>query len=225
VGSFYRYIDEEDHQVAVRTLPRESGEIKKALLETNQFAHAAVMFTAKAIDTVGPYREFFTYAQDYDLFLRISERFDVYNIPVILLEWRLSLDSASVKYRPLQRAYAKIAVQCSLERRTGGSDPLDREDYSAEEIETLKQLTTSSFSSWLKKRAIKARSYYQWASYFYYLENPGPPRRYYVIRLLLRSFWENPFLFILFISETVLNALKRLLNSHTGITKEEREGG
>lgn len=209
VGTSYRYIDEEGRQINETKLPCTNHEIKKALLETNQFAHASVMFTAKAIETVGPYREFFTYSQDFDLFLRISEKFDVYNIPGILLEWRIRLNSTSVKYRTLQQEFAQIALLCSLERSKTGKDPVDEKEINVNGIPALKNKASLSLSSWCKKKNIMAKSYYIWADYFYRQEKSYAPGRRYTYRLILKSILANPFMFLLLISKRLIEFFKR----------------
>ncbi len=211
VGTSYRYIDEQGRQIIEKKLARTNREIKKALLKTNQFAHASVMFTAQAIETVGPYRDFFTYSQDYDLFLRISEKFHVYNIPAILMEWRVRLNSASVKYRTLQQRFAQIALLCSLERRKTGKDPIQRQDFNGYGMAALKNLGSSSLLSWCKRKNIMAKSYYLWADFFHRLEKSYAPGRRYCIRLLIKSFLANPFISLILIGKRLIGFIKRRL--------------
>ena len=208
VGTSYRYIDEEGRCIYEKILPRTSPEIKKALGITNQFAHASVMFPAQAIAAVGPYREFFRYAQDYDLFLRIAEKFEVYNIPEILTEWRVRLNSASVKYRTLQNQYAHIARISASERSKTGKDPVERQDFSPDEISSLEYLAAPSLLSRYRRKNIMANSYYYWANFFQRREKSYPPGRRYAIRLLIKSFLANPFVFLFLISKRVVDSLK-----------------
>ncbi|MGD2087935.1 MAG: glycosyltransferase [Candidatus Aminicenantes bacterium] len=216
VGTNYRNIDEQGRRINEMKLPSTNREIKKVLLETNQFAHASVMFTAKAIEAVGPYREFFTYSQDYDLFLRISEKFDVYNLPAVLVEWRVRLNSASVKYRTLQQEFAQIALLCALERRKTGKDPVEGNEING--------LPAWKFSR-CKRRNIMAKSYYLWADYFYRRKQSYTPGRQYAARLILKSFLANPFMFLLLICKRLIGFFKRpsRLNAVTANHRENKQ--
>jgi len=215
VGTRFRYIDEQGHQVLESHLPSTNQEIKKKLYDSNQFAHSSVMFTIQSIQTVGSYKNFFIYAQDYDLFLRISEKYDVYNIPEVLVEWRIRLNSASVKYRTLQDRYAHVARMCSLERRKTGTDPIEKKDFRVNEISALKKLTSTHFSTRCKKKNIMANSYYYWANFFHRKRKIYPQGIRYTFRLLIKSFLANPFIFLLLICKRLISSLKWRLKINT----------
>ena len=87
--------------------------------------HGSIMIRKTCLLVVGPYREIFEYAQDYDLYLRISEKFGVANIPEPLYRLRLHPGSVSRRNRPRQDLYASLALKLAKERKQKGRNILD----------------------------------------------------------------------------------------------------
>lgn len=124
VGTYYTLINDKGKVLhAVKPLT-DSKELKEQLLIKNQFGHGSVMFRAECIEKVGRYREEFMSAQDYDLWLRISEVYDMANIPELLYKWRLDINSISVNRKSQQDKYALLAIELAKERRRFGKDRL-----------------------------------------------------------------------------------------------------
>jgi len=99
-----------------------------ALLRQALFTHGEVMFRRQLFDRVGGYREFFRFAQDRDLWLRMS-RFADYRIVERPLYQRFKLEDGvgtSAEKLILQGVLSDFAVQCALSRGTDGKDLLDR---------------------------------------------------------------------------------------------------
>ena len=67
----------------------------ETLLYRNLFTHGEVMFRKALFDKVGGYREIFTYAQDRDLWLRISQHATYEIVPEVLYERRVFDNSVS----------------------------------------------------------------------------------------------------------------------------------
>jgi glycosyltransferase involved in cell wall biosynthesis len=65
------------HEALQRILPRR-----------NQFAHGSVMFRKQMIQAVGGYRRKFWYCQDYDLYLRLVNRYKLANLSEVGYQWR-----------------------------------------------------------------------------------------------------------------------------------------
>lgn len=84
--------------------------------------HGSMMMRRAAVLTVGGYREAFRAGQDYDLWLRLSERGDVDNLPDVLYQWRLDRDSIYTSRRTLQLTCAAIALAFAHERGRHGAD-------------------------------------------------------------------------------------------------------
>ena len=122
VGTYYSRIDAHETVLQNMKPPILSQDLKKRLEKGSQFAHGSVMLRRHCIECVGGYREEFRAAQDYDLWLRISERFDVANIPEFLYQWRLNLFSQSARGLNVQSIYASMALELAKERRLRGVD-------------------------------------------------------------------------------------------------------
>ena len=100
----------------------------KRLLEHNMFTHGEIMFRKNIYDKVNGYRPFFVYAQDHDLWLRMSEHCD-YNIIEEVLYRRFRLDtgvSRNTEKEMLQASLSEFAVYCARQRNNEKQDPLDR---------------------------------------------------------------------------------------------------
>lgn len=100
----------------------------ETLLKRNLFTHGEVMFRRAIFDAVGGYREFFSFAQDRDLWMRMSEQCG-YRIVTEPLYRRIKLPGGVAKSPEkllLQTYLSDFAVQCARARRRGERDPLDR---------------------------------------------------------------------------------------------------
>ncbi|MCI0439959.1 MAG: glycosyltransferase [Chloroflexi bacterium] len=124
VGSWYDIIDEDGTLLATKTMPSSDMELKAALPIQNPFCHGSVMFRKAAVEAVGGYRPQFKASQDYDLWLRLSERYSMSVVPKTLYRWRLRRSGVATSARMLQRAYAKVALDCCLQRRSGKPETL-----------------------------------------------------------------------------------------------------
>jgi len=124
VGTYYYMINEKGKILNTIKPSIKNEEIKSKLLNGNQFGHGSVMFRKKCIQEVGYYREEAGPVEDYDLWLRISDRYNIANIPVPLYKWRINVKSVSVTKKVLQDKYALLAIELAKERKRFGKDKL-----------------------------------------------------------------------------------------------------
>jgi glycosyltransferase involved in cell wall biosynthesis len=199
VGSWFREIDEKGQPISEVKTPETDAEIKAALRKGNTFAHSSVMYPRHCIEKVNGYREFFEFSQDYDLFLRLTAEFKAHNLPEILLDWRIRLDSVSVRFKVLQDLYAEMARECAY----------SNVDLPSDQDEWLKHHIGSS----LQRSRTSAIGYYKWAAIFFYNRTSYKRRIYSCIRLLFRSLVANPATFARLCSHTMKNAGLRFLHS------------
>jgi len=75
---------------------------------------------------VGGYRQAFDSAEDYDLWVRLSERYPLANMPDVLVDYRWHGDNTTVRRRRKQALGAHIAKLAAAERRRGRPDPTSR---------------------------------------------------------------------------------------------------
>ncbi|MGB7408403.1 MAG: glycosyltransferase [Pontixanthobacter sp.] len=100
---------------------------RKTLIQRNLFSHGEVMFRRSIYEQVGGYREFFKFAQDRDLWLRMSRYCDYSIVPEILYERKI-LDEgvgSTLKKLILQAYLSDFAVQCAIEIDQGRPDLLE----------------------------------------------------------------------------------------------------
>ncbi|MGI8891038.1 MAG: glycosyltransferase family 2 protein [Chthoniobacterales bacterium] len=89
------------------------------LLSYNYLCHFTTV-RREVVEKAGRFRSEYDGAQDYDLFLRISELTDrIHHLPRILYHWRRSETSTSdnIRRKPLALEAGRRAVQAHLERR------------------------------------------------------------------------------------------------------------
>ena len=156
VGCWVEMIDENGQKTKRVNFPIVPYLLRWRLLFTNTFAHSAVMFRKDAALGVGGYSEKLRYAQDYDLWSRISIHWDVANIPSELVEWRFwkegisALQAKKQEETTIQIAKRNMAYmigehpnethfECLRELYTGttkglGSEDIDRLNRSTGEL-------------------------------------------------------------------------------------------
>jgi glycosyltransferase involved in cell wall biosynthesis len=102
VGSWVELMDRNDDLTGeVWNEEEPYQKIPCRLLFHNYFAHSAVLLRRSAIDAVEingeVYRKDYPNAQDYDLWVRISKKFKVWNIPKVLIKYRVHSNCISLK--------------------------------------------------------------------------------------------------------------------------------
>ena len=83
------------------------------------------MIRKAALEQCGGLRTQFRASSDFDLWLRMDERFRMANLPHVLVNYRRHDGNISVRNLFLQTLSAHIARQAALLRRRGLSDPVD----------------------------------------------------------------------------------------------------
>jgi len=126
LGTRYDEIDESGRVIRRGNRYAGSTLVERALLQGNSsvFCHGSVMFRRTCFEHIGGYREQFkNAAEDYDLWLRMAERYELDNIVETLYQHRLRLDSVSFEYFLQYQRGAAFALECARRRRSGLSEP------------------------------------------------------------------------------------------------------
>ncbi|MGD1078802.1 MAG: glycosyltransferase [Candidatus Sulfotelmatobacter sp.] len=124
VGSAVQFIDETGKPLRVAGRPLRHDEIEKVLFDCGFMWHPTVIMRRAAWARVGGYRKI-PHAEDFDLWLRIAEHFQLGNLPDVLVKYRLHPGQVSVANCKKQ-ALGAAAVRLSATARKGGMvDPLD----------------------------------------------------------------------------------------------------
>ncbi len=137
--------------------PINHAEIIEWMVNKNCFWHGSVMFRKDAFEAVGGYRTAFKLAQDYDLWLRLAEQYQVANLPETLYRMRFSVNMASVRRNDEQNAYAELARRLAAERRDFGEEQTD--------IEVASDKITRHFCRMdpFTRRYRRGQNYVEWA--------------------------------------------------------------
>lgn len=125
LGGAVEWMDSSGKSLEVHRHPTGDREIKSELLTHSVFWHPTVIMRKEAFVSVGGYRPAFVSAHDYDLVVRIAEKYECANLEEIVLRYRVHpLQISSGK--KIQQTLCILAVHASAAaRRTGESDPLD----------------------------------------------------------------------------------------------------
>jgi hypothetical protein len=122
LGTAYEVIDDTGHVLEVVKPPCDDQKLKQALEKGNIFCHGSVMMRRATVQRVGGYNEAFPVTQDYDLWLRISDRHKIGNLEVPLYQFRFYSQTVSRNSRPLQLAYRQLALMLAQQRLRGEAE-------------------------------------------------------------------------------------------------------
>ena len=128
LGSAAEWTDAQGTSLFTLEFPTEHDEIRSALVTRCAFSHTSILMRREAFVAVGGYRKAFALAHDYDLFLRISERFQCANLEQVLVKYRLHLQQSSLSKRDQQIHCALAARASAVCRKNALLDPLDSAD-------------------------------------------------------------------------------------------------
>jgi Glycosyl transferase family 2 len=123
IGSAWRIIDRDDRPRQIVRPPTDPAAIATGLLERNCLAHPTMLLRRAAVMAAGLYRDTFRYAEDYDLWLRLSEHHKLYAVPQPLLDYREhpgQISQGALEQRILAELGAQVAARA---RRQGAPDP------------------------------------------------------------------------------------------------------
>ena len=132
VGSAVKVISSAGAELATFRHPTEPAEIAATLRTYNCFWHGSIMFRRDSFLELGGYDERFVTAQDYDMWLRFSERHPLANLPAPLYAYRFTVESVTVKRMVSQHRLAVLARRFAEERSAGaGTKDLEVTPYLA----------------------------------------------------------------------------------------------
>ncbi len=116
VGSSYYQIDEHGRIRSLIEVLTGDADLRAGLRQQNWFGHGSVMLRREALRQAGGYDEEFAYAQDYDLWLRLSEQFKLANLAEPLYCWRATASCLSHRQSREQEHFAGLARQKAAAR-------------------------------------------------------------------------------------------------------------
>ncbi len=122
VGSAAVLVDGNGRRISVARVPTSSRAIHATLGHRNCVNHPSVTLRRSALEAVGGYR--FDHVEDYDLWLRLSERFDLLNLAEPLILYRLHAQQVSRRMLEEQVRRTLTVRAAARQRRAGRPDPL-----------------------------------------------------------------------------------------------------
>jgi hypothetical protein len=121
LGSSAIVIDERGVEIGATTVASECARLKWSLLFGNAFVHPSAIMSYSALESVGQYSEDPNTwcVDDYDLWSRIAEKFEVGNVVRPLVKWRKHDSSTSSKYSELQDEQRQMVSERNICRILG----------------------------------------------------------------------------------------------------------
>jgi len=110
VGSDVEWRHDDGSLAFALSLPSKHEDISRALHHTVCLIHPTVMFRVSVLHAVGNYSYDYPAAEDFDFFWRIAQRFQVANVPEVLLVTRFDVNGLSVTRRKKQLR-SKLRIQ------------------------------------------------------------------------------------------------------------------
>ena len=178
LGSYFIAINEAGDFLQYFRPPTDSDTLRRKLLVKNSFAHGTVMFRKECIEKVGCFREELKHCEDYDLWLRVSQFFELANLPFYLYKWRLNINSVSLANKHIQDRNVQLTIRLHQERLSLGMDQIQRGEFDAKKW--FKSTTDD-----LRKKAIAVRAYHFQGSCFLLNDHHKKALEYYLKSLKL----------------------------------------
>lgn len=140
--------------------PLGDADIRAVLLRCNPFCHPAVMMRKEVVLAAGGYRKALLDVDDYDLWLRISERSKMAGFTEQVLRYRVHRGQVSVRNMRQQTEFLFAAQASAAHRRQGKPDPLSSANQITPEILSALGVTERDVQRYL------AGAYEYWIALF-----------------------------------------------------------
>ena len=119
VGSAISIINQDGDKVGEKGFSTDMESIRRNKYSQLPLAHPATSIRKSALESVGGYRDFFFPSEDYDLWLRLLEKYSLANSSKILTEYRIHpAQATAAKY--FRNYAAAIAAETSSKYKTSG---------------------------------------------------------------------------------------------------------
>jgi glycosyltransferase involved in cell wall biosynthesis len=116
LGGSTECIDQDGKVMFVMRWPGWNEGLRDYLLLDCHIAHTTIMFKREVFMTLGGYRACYEDTEDYDLFLRLSDRYTIDNLPVILCQYRIHEKQVSVR-KAHQQILSGIGARLATQAR------------------------------------------------------------------------------------------------------------
>jgi hypothetical protein len=144
LGTAVQWIDATGRELLICRFPTDDKPLKEALGVRCSFWQPTVLLRKEAFILTGGYRDAFAPAEDYDLWLRVTEHFDCANLDDILLKYRIHPHQVSVRKRKQQTLGILGAKKSAAMRQIGEEDIFRTVDVITPELLTQLGVTEAA---------------------------------------------------------------------------------
>ncbi|MGA2593414.1 MAG: glycosyltransferase [Bryobacteraceae bacterium] len=124
LGGAVEWIDATGKSLGTYRYPVEDRQIKALLLHGCALWHPTVLLRREVFVRTGGYRAVVVDAEDYDLWLRIADHFQLANLEAVVLKYRIHPYQISMRRREQQTRSFLAAQVAATTRKNGLPDPL-----------------------------------------------------------------------------------------------------
>ncbi len=144
LGAAVQWINASGRALYVGHVPVEDDELRKSLAIHCPFWQPTVLLRKEAFVRAGGYRKAFAPAEDYDLWLRVTEHFQCANLQDVVLKYRIHPQQVSLRKRKQQTLGALAAQTSAAMRKKRQNDVFDSIEVITPEILTEHGVTEST---------------------------------------------------------------------------------
>jgi hypothetical protein len=136
LGGAVQWINASGRELHIGRVPTDDKQLRKSLAVHCPFWQPTVLLLKEAFDRAGGYRNAFSPAEDYDLWVRITENFQCANLEDIVLKYRVHSQQVSLRKRKQQTLGILAAQRSAALRREGREDVFSSVDVITPELLT-----------------------------------------------------------------------------------------
>jgi glycosyltransferase involved in cell wall biosynthesis len=125
LGSAVEMVGPEGESLGIYAPDCGDQELRQVMMKLNPFRHPAILMRKGIASGVGGYRKVMLDTDDYDLWLRMSERTQIANLPEVLVKYRIHPNQVSVRNLAHQTLCCFAARGAAARRSAGLPDPVE----------------------------------------------------------------------------------------------------
>jgi hypothetical protein len=138
LGGAFELITDSGRVIDIIRHPLDDSQLRAAILRYNPICHSSVILRKEIVLALGGYRRTFEPSEDYDLWLRMSERSKLANLHNVLVRYRIHGNQLSIRKLEHQTLCVLAASAAAKQRRNGRPDPLsEAEEITPQLLDTL----------------------------------------------------------------------------------------
>ena len=144
LGAAVQWIDATGRELLIFRFPTDDKLLKEALGVRCSFCQPTVLLRKEAFILTGGYRDAFAPAEDYDLWLRVTEHFNCANLDDVLLKYRIHPHQVSMRKQKQQTLGILGAKRSAAMRQMGEEDIFGTVDVITPELLTQLGVTEAT---------------------------------------------------------------------------------